>query len=382
MGVVFEAVETGADRRVALKVLSPQHAGDAALRARFATEARAQSALESPHVVPILAHGEVDGTPYLASRLITGGDLGALLRTRGAPSPARALDLIAQVASGLAAAHDRGVIHRDLKPANVLLHADGRGTTAYLTDFGVARIAGLDHGLTTQGFAVGTPSYQAPELHTGADAGPRSDVYALGCLLWAALTGAPPYAGRTDYQLVGAHQREPVPQVAGSGGFERGLNRILRTALAKDPARRYRSAAACRDALRALRRHAAPAQVRRAADRTPNRGRAVGFAGGAAAVVAAAALAGVLLSGGAGDEPGLTADEQKAAAELTATLVADAGVTEEQADCTARAFVGATGTQALLEAGMLDEELRYVEGSRTRDADLLQALTTATLACV
>jgi serine/threonine protein kinase len=381
MGVVYEAVESGLERRVALKVVSPQYAGSAELRARFATEARAQAALDSPHVVPVHAHGEVEGTPYLASRLIAGGDLGDLLRTRGAPPPGVAVDLVAQVASGLATAHEHGVVHRDLKPANVLLHTGADGTTAYLTDFGIARVAGLDHGLTTQGFAVGTPSHQAPELHTGADAGPRSDVYSLGCLLWAALTGAPPYAGRTDYQLAQAHLRAPVPQVTGTGDFERTLNRVLRTALAKDPSARYPSAVQLRDDLRSLRRYDAPAYVVRAGSpRRRRTGRVIGAVAGAAGVAAAAVLVAQSL-GGAGDG-GLTGAEQEAAAELAAVLVTDGGVTEEQADCTARAFVAATGTEALVGAGMLDADLRYVEGSRTRDRELLEALTAATLDCV
>lgn len=378
MGIVFEAVEPARSRTVALKVVAPQYVGDPAIRARFASEAQAQAALASPHVVPVLAYGEVDGTPYLASRLVPGGDLGHLLRTRGVPTLATAVDLIGQVASGLATAHARGIVHRDLKPANVLLTSDGSKARAYLTDFGLARVVGVDHGLTTQGFAVGTPSYQAPELHTGAEADARSDVYSLGCLLWATLTGHPPYVGRTDYQLVRAHVEQPVPQLAVSGRCAGAVNRVLRIALAKDPAARYPSAAEMRDELRALPRDGQPASDRLAGAERPRRRRwAVGAATVGAAMLVAASL---LLPDG--DDRGLTAAERRAADEIAAALVADGGVTEAQATCTARAFVGRTGADPLIEAGMLDAGLHYVADSRIGDPDLLDALTGAALACL
>ena len=219
MGVVFEAVDTVLQRRVALKVISPYLADDPAFRVRFTQEAQAQASLDSPHVVQVFSHGEVDGSLYMATQLIPDGDLGAMIREQGAPPPRIAIDLIAQIAAGLADAHAVGLVHRDIKPANVLLRLRGEEVSAYLADFGIARRIDFDpdlnQTLTTQGFAIGTPSYMAPELHTGGTPGTTTDVYSLGCLLWAALVGRAPYVGTTEYQLVSAHVSAPVPQLAG-----------------------------------------------------------------------------------------------------------------------------------------------------------------------
>ena len=174
MGVVFEAVDTVLNRRVALKVISPYLANDPAFRVRFTQEAQAQASLDSPHVVQVFAHGEADGSLYIASQLIPDGDLGQMIRSSGAPPPGIALDLIAQISAGLADAHASGLVHRDIKPANVLLRIRGQEVSAYLADFGIARRTDLDPNLhqtmSTEGFVVGTPSYMAPELHTGGTA--------------------------------------------------------------------------------------------------------------------------------------------------------------------------------------------------------------------
>jgi serine/threonine-protein kinase len=261
MGIVFEAVDGVLDRRVALKIISPHLAGDPGFRARFTREAQAQASLDSPHVVTVFAHGEVAGALYIASQLIPDGDLGQMVRRQGAPPPGIALDLIAQIADGLADAHAMGLVHRDIKPANVLLRIRGERVSAYLADFGIARRVDAT-GMTTDGTAVGTPSYMAPELHTGGTAGPASDVYSLGCLLWAALCGQAPYAGTSDYQIVTAHVSQPVPQIVEAGTFEREVNRVLRTAMAKSPGERYSSAGALRDDLRSVLRTAAPSSTR------------------------------------------------------------------------------------------------------------------------
>ena len=164
-----------------------------------------------------------------------------------------AIDLIEQVADGLADAHAAGLVHRDIKPANVLLRrrADG-GLTAYLADFGIARQVGGEATRTSHA-TVGTPSYMAPELHTGGQPGVASDVYSLGCLLWATLTGRAPYAGTSDFEIVTAHREKPIPQLPDDGPLAGRLNEVLRGTLAKDPADRPPSAAAVRDWLRSLR---------------------------------------------------------------------------------------------------------------------------------
>ncbi|TQK69188.1 serine/threonine-protein kinase [Nocardioides sp. SLBN-35] len=138
MGTVHEAVDTALGRHVALKLIVPELADDPDFRERFVREARAQASLDSPHVVRVFAHGEIDGRLYLASQLVPDGDLAAALRRHGALSEPEAVDLVAQVADGLAEAHRAGLVHRDVKAANVLLHRRGTHTVAYLADFGIA----------------------------------------------------------------------------------------------------------------------------------------------------------------------------------------------------------------------------------------------------
>ena len=250
MGVVFEATDTVLQRKVAVKVISPHLADDPVFRARFTREAQGQAALDSPHVVHVYAHGEADGRLYIATQLVPDGDLGRLVQAYGAPPPRVAVDLIAQVAAGLADAHATGLVHRDLKPANVLLRTRPDGVRAYLADFGIARQVDAEQSLTAAGGTVGTPTYMAPELHTGGQAGVASDVYSLGCMLWAALTGEAPYRGTSDYQIVTAHLEQPIPQLPESSPFAAAVNRVLRTAMAKRPEQRYPTAAAMRDDLR------------------------------------------------------------------------------------------------------------------------------------
>lgn len=245
MGVVHDALEENLERRVALKVIAPDLAGDPDFRARFAVEARALASLDSPHVVAVHAYGEEDGHLYLATQLIADGDLGRLLRERGPAPLGQGAGLVAQVAEGLADAHAAGLAHRDIKPANVLVRRRGTGPTttltAYLGDFGIARR--LDDVIPSDGTAVaGTPSYLAPELHQGTLPGVASDLYSVGCLLWVVLTGSPPYPGATDGEILQAHQHARVPQLHGSGEVVDALNRVLRRALAKDPADRYQRA--------------------------------------------------------------------------------------------------------------------------------------------
>lgn len=242
MGVVFRAMEENLGREVALKVISPLLAHDPEFRERFTREARAQASLESSHVVAVYAHGEEDGYLYIASQLVTGGDLGQMIRAQGPPTMVEALEIIEQVASGLADAHDAGLVHRDIKPGNVLVRRRPGAIRAYLADFGIARKVNAE-ATRFSGSTVGTPSYMAPELHNGAIASPATDIYALGCLLWVALTGSPPYRGLSEYQLVAAHVQQPIPQLAGNSPMINAANRVVRTAMAKAPADRYQSAA-------------------------------------------------------------------------------------------------------------------------------------------
>jgi hypothetical protein len=250
MGVVYRAVEENLGREVALKIVAPLFAHDPEFRERFSREARAQASLESAHVVAVYAHGEEDGFLYIASQLVVDGDLGLLIRTAGVPPLVDALSVIEQVATGLSDAQDAGLVHRDIKPGNVLVRIRGNAVRAYLADFGIARR--MDAASTRFGSsAVGTPTYMAPELHGGADASFVTDVYSLGCLMWVALTGSPPFTGQSDYQIVAAHVNDPIPQLVGTSPMVAATNRILQLAMAKEPSQRYPTAAAMQADLQA-----------------------------------------------------------------------------------------------------------------------------------
>ena len=209
MGQVLRAHDDEHERDVALKVLHPQWAQDEGYRDRFRREARIAARLTEPHVVPIHRYGEIDGQLFLDMRLVEGEDLDALLRRTGPVDPARAVDLVGQVARALDAAHAGGLVHRDVKPSNVLLvgRADGRDLAtsaagedfAYLADFGVARGADDGHGpaLTAVGTAVGSTEYMAPERFGPTPPDARADVYSLACLLFELLTGRRPFAPAT-----------------------------------------------------------------------------------------------------------------------------------------------------------------------------------------
>ena len=271
MGIVFQALDTQLNRQVALKIITPHIGEDENFRARFTREAQAQASLDSPHVVQVYSFGEADGRLYIASQLIPDGDLGQMLNRHGRPPARIAVNLISQIADGLADAHAAGLIHRDIKPANVLLRNRDSSLHAYLGDFGIARHVSAETQLTHAGGTVGTPSYMAPELHMGGDAGPASDIYSLGCLLWASLSGSAPYAGSTDYQVVMAHLERPIPQLAESGPLAAEINRVLRSAMAKQPTDRYPSVAAMRDDLKqVVRMPDDPTPIRLQGEATPS----------------------------------------------------------------------------------------------------------------
>ena len=442
MGVVHEAHDEVLQRRVALKVISPHLADDPDFRTRFVREARAMASLDSAHVVQVFAHGEDDGQLWIASQLIPDGDLGTLLRRQGAPPLPVAVDLVAQVASGLADAHAAGLVHRDIKPANVLLRRRGNGWNAYLADFGIAR-ADTDRGLT-QG-AVGTPSFMAPELHTGGDASPVSDIYSLGCVLWATLTGTSPFAGTTDYAVVTAHLEAPIPQMEGDSPLVRDVNAVLGRALAKDPARRYQEASALRDDLADISRRArdgetvvragvpaaAPAApAARGSAEPSSRGRRT--AGVLAALLVLAVVGGALWAwgplgrddtgtptsadasspestapsdaeppsdapsdppstppaepddDGAGEGQGgdLTPAQRTAAlTSFSTALQTQPMVTPESGDCIASYVVDAVGLDQLVEQGFFDADMTYVDQDLGGYPEMKQALTGAALAC-
>jgi serine/threonine protein kinase len=237
MGVVYRATELSLGRPVALKLLTPDRAGDSGFRERFQRESRMAAAIDHPNVIPVYAAGESDGLLYLVMRYVGGTDLHALLREESRLDPERAADIVAQVGAALDAAHHAGLVHRDVKPANVLLAGDH----AYLSDFGLTRLAGSDTQLTESGQWVGTVEYCAPEHLRGERTDARADVYSLGCVLFAALTGKAPFAQGTVPATMYAHLHEPPPMPS-SRGVPHEFDRVIARALAKAPEHRYPSA--------------------------------------------------------------------------------------------------------------------------------------------
>ena len=237
MGVVYRATELSLGRPVALKLLAPDRAGDREFRERFQREWRMAASIDHPNVIPIYAAGEHDGSLYLVMRYVGGTDLHALLRDGGPLEPTRAAELVAQLASALDAAHAAGLVHRDVKPANVLLADDH----AYLSDFGLTRLAGSDTELTGSGQWIGTVEYCSPEQLQGERTDARADVYSLGCVLFAALCGKPPFAHGTVTSTMLAHLHDPPPMPS-SLGAPREFDRVIARALTKRPEDRYPSA--------------------------------------------------------------------------------------------------------------------------------------------
>lgn len=254
MGVVFRATDTHLNRTVALKVMAGRLAGNEEFTQRFEREADIMARLDSPHVVAILDHGVEDGVPWIATQFVQGGDLSDLLRENGQLPLTRAANVCAQIAEALSDAHDVGVIHRDVKPSNVLLRerspeARGAEPFAYLCDFGIAHAGST--GLTQTGGVAGSWAWLAPERTKGDPGTARSDVYALGCVLWATLTGRAPYSG-SDVEVALAQVQEPVPQFVGDDPATRRVNAVLAKAMAKDPQERYPTAAEFRTDLLSL----------------------------------------------------------------------------------------------------------------------------------
>ena len=239
MGVVYRAVQLDLQRPVALKVIAGDLAGDPEFRERFERESRMAAAIDHPNVVPVYAAGEDRGALYIVMRFVPGSDLHALIRSIGRLPAQRAAAIVAQVAAALDAAHAAGLVHRDVKPANVLLASDV--DHAYLSDFGLMRALDPQVPLTDSGRWMGTVDFAAPEQLSGERVDARSDVYSLGCVLFAALTGTPPFARGTVTATMLAHLHDPRPKPSASGA-PRAFDRVIARALAKVPADRYPSA--------------------------------------------------------------------------------------------------------------------------------------------
>jgi len=233
VGEVWLAHDTAAGRTVALKILSVTAGEDPDYRRRFEREASIGARLDNPHVVPIHAFGEQQGRLFLDMAHIPGVDVAGRLHIGPMDTP-QAVDIVAQVAQALDAAHAAGLVHRDVKPANIIVHASG---FAYLIDFGIAR-ASDQTNITATGFTVGTMAYMAPERFTGnADA--RSDIYSLACVLYECLTAQRPFGDTDAVRQLHAHLREDPPRAESAPD---ALNEVIARGMAKQPQDRYQSA--------------------------------------------------------------------------------------------------------------------------------------------
>lgn len=239
MGVVWQAVHLALDRPVALKVLATELADEPEYRRRFRDEARRAARIRHPHVVIVHDAREQDGVLVLAMDLVPGPNLAHLIREEGRFAGPRAVDLIDQLAGGLDSAHARSVVHRDVKPENVLVASPGRDEHAYLSDFGLAKA--LDEvSMTRQGTFMGTAEYMAPELAQEKPADELSDIYALGCLLFFALSGRPPYPRSNLAAALFAHVNAPIPSPRVTAPeLPAAMDGVVERALAKAPEDRF-----------------------------------------------------------------------------------------------------------------------------------------------
>jgi len=242
IGVVYRARDLRLDRLVALKIVAPQYATDAVVRARLNREATLTASVSHPNLVPIYDAGEVDGTGYIATAWIEGVSLRDLVAKDGPLEPQRAVGLLNQVAGALEAAHEVGLIHRDVTPSNVLVDEDG---IAYLTDFGLTRRVTDPEGLTATHQLMATLDFLAPEQIEGEPVDRRADVYSLGCLAYFLLAGHPPFPREGQAAVLYAHlsgDYQPLSEIRDDVPPE--LDVAVRAAMARDPDQRPPTAAA------------------------------------------------------------------------------------------------------------------------------------------
>ena len=246
MGTVYLA-ERPIGGVCALKVLSRRLAHDPSYATRFKREAQYAEALDHPHILDVYDAGEApDGTLYLAMQYVRGADLAVLLARDGPLGLAQALSILGQVGDALDCAHPQGLVHRDVKPGNIIVAADGGAAPyAYLTDFGLSKNPDADSiALTKQGQFVGTTAYTAPEEILAKPRDRRVDVYSLGCVLYEALVGEPPFVRERALDVLYAHIGDPRPPVSGHRpDLPPEIDAVIAKAMAISPAERYSSCA-------------------------------------------------------------------------------------------------------------------------------------------
>jgi predicted ATPase/serine/threonine protein kinase len=256
MGVVYLAHDLRLDRRVALKVIAPEIAAQAAFRDQFVREAQLAAGLDHPHVIPVFEAGEdTGGVLYLAMRFVDGVDLNMLLLREGRLDPERVALLVSQVAGALDAAHSAGMVHRDVKPSNILVARINGSEHAYLADFGLTKPIEAQPTTGASGLQ-GTLAYMSPEQIADTSPDGRTDVYALGCVVYQCLVGAPPYIG-AETKVLWAHLDREPPSVGLEVKGAAAIDQIIARGLAKNPDDRFQTAG---DLARELRAAVSPAE--------------------------------------------------------------------------------------------------------------------------
>ncbi|MDQ3296928.1 MAG: protein kinase [Myxococcota bacterium] len=255
MGTVYAAIHPRIGKRAAIKVLRLDFARDPRVLVRFENEARAVNAIGHENIVDIFGFGELpEGNPYFVMEHVEGESLGRWSRRHGAVPLAKAMPILRGIFDAVAAAHERGIVHRDLKPGNIMVGGTETAPTVKVLDFGLAKIA-PEHredelgDLTKPGVAMGTPSFMSPEQLRGQVVDHRSDIYALGVLVYQLLCGRAPFEGGTPTEISLQHLYEPPERLSSLASLPAGVDHVLVSALAKDPVQRPASVRAFLDAL-------------------------------------------------------------------------------------------------------------------------------------
>lgn len=250
MGAIYKVKNRYMGGNFAVKVLHRECANDEEMRQRFIFEAKAASTLKHPCICPVHDFGIINGVPYLVMDWIDGVSLERKLRRDGPLAALEAIHIFQQIAAALAVAHQHMVVHRDLKPENIMLtRIGGEGRMAvHIVDFGIAKVVSNEgddvvrsQGLTKSGVVLGTPLYMSPEQALGKPVDQRSDIYSFGCLMYAALSGKPPFVGETFVDTANKHISEPPPTIHQDLKVPADLRLIMLRAMEKKPEDRYQS---------------------------------------------------------------------------------------------------------------------------------------------
>jgi serine/threonine protein kinase len=246
MGIVYSAIHTSMDRRIALKIMKTTLLSETEKVARFKNEARVLSELNHPNIIGVHAVGVSEsGQPYIAMDIVTGDSLSEMIAKNGPFKQNEALEICIQICHGLDYAHRKQIIHRDIKPSNIVLTRSDGVTLPKLVDFGIAKILGTEQHLTRTGAAVGSIFYLSPGQLEGRGADPSSDIYALGCTLYEMLSGRPPFCANTAFETALMHRSEdatPVNQLTQVESIDENVQSIIDCMLQKEHHMRYQSA--------------------------------------------------------------------------------------------------------------------------------------------